>query len=65
MKCFLPSFKSRNKSTSFPCLDIGTGHFFVFSVFQTLDYQPVKCVFSTSGGYHDYIGGCSVHWGIS
>ena len=20
-------------------------------------------VFSTLGGYHEYIGGCSVHWG--
>ena len=20
---------------------------------------------STLGGYHEYIGGCSVHWGIS
>ena len=19
---------------------------------------------STSGGYHEYIGGCSVHWGV-
>ena len=20
-------------------------------------------MFSTSGGYHEYVGGCSVHWG--
>ena len=21
-------------------------------------------VFSTPGGYHEYTGGCSVHWGV-
>ena len=21
-------------------------------------------IMSTSGGYHEYIGGCSVHWGM-
>ena len=22
-------------------------------------------IMSTSGGYHEYIGGCSVHWGFN
>ena len=56
MKCFSPSFKSRNKSTSFFCLDMGTGNFFVFFHFSNFGLQP--CIMCAQ-----YIGGCSVHQG--
>ena len=28
------------------------------------DIMSTLGVFSTPGGYHEYTGGCSVHWGV-
>ena len=36
-----------------------------YSVHQRDTMSISGDIMSTSGGYHEYIKGCSVHWGIS